>query len=95
MTIQSKDQNRGKMTVAEAGKKGGEKVAEERGSAFYSQIGRKGGETVSRDRKHMAEIGRKGGEAHHERRGAHGSDKIKAGNPSQQTNVDEMEKKSA
>jgi uncharacterized protein len=35
---------KGKMTVAEAGRKGGEKVAEERGSEFFREIGRKGGE---------------------------------------------------
>jgi hypothetical protein len=35
---------KGKMTVAEAGRLGGEKVAAERGHAFYEEIGRKGGE---------------------------------------------------
>ena len=52
----------GGMTVREAGRRGGAKVAAERGSKFYSEIGRKGGEAVSQNREHMARIGRKGGE---------------------------------
>ncbi len=32
------------MTLAEAGRKGGEKVKKERGLDFYAEIGRKGGE---------------------------------------------------
>ena len=53
------------MTVQEAGRKGGEKVASERGSEFYSAIGKKGGQTVARQRGHgfYEEIGRKGGNA--------------------------------
>ena len=56
---------KGGMTVAEAGRKGGVKVAAERGRAFYEQIGRKGGETVKAERGHefYEQIGRKGGEA--------------------------------
>lgn len=46
---------------AEAGRKGGQKVARDR--EHMSAIGRKGGEAVSRDREHMAAIGRKGGRA--------------------------------
>ena len=46
---------------AEAGRKGGQKVA--RNKEHMASIGRKGGEAVSRDRVHMAEIGRKGGQA--------------------------------
>jgi len=52
----------GGMTVREAGRRGGAKVAAERGSKFYSEIGRKGGEAVSQNREHMATIGKKGGE---------------------------------
>ena len=37
---------KGGMTVAEAGRKGGVKVAQERGRAFYEQIGHKGGQKV-------------------------------------------------
>jgi len=44
---------KGGMTVSEAGRKGGERVRDERGVAFYQEIGRKGGELG----------GRKGGEA--------------------------------
>ncbi len=60
------------MTVAEAGRKGGEKVASERGSEFYSSIGKKGGETVARQRGHgfYEEIGRKGGQRVKAERGA-------------------------
>jgi hypothetical protein len=35
---------KGGMTVSEAGRKGGERVRDERGVAFYQAIGRKGGE---------------------------------------------------
>ena len=36
------------MSTSEAGKKGGETVAEERGREFYSEIGKKGGEKYLR-----------------------------------------------
>jgi len=39
---------KGKMTVAEAGRKGGEKTYETHGSEFYSEIGSKGGQKVRR-----------------------------------------------
>jgi len=54
----------GKMTVEEAGRKGGEKISQDR--EHMSEIGKKGGESVSRDREHMSEIGRKGGENSHD-----------------------------
>ncbi len=52
----------GGMTVREAGRKGGQKVRDERGHAFYEEIGRKGGETVRDQRGHefYEEIGHKG-----------------------------------
>ena len=37
---------KGSMTVAEAGRKGGLTVRDERGHAFYEEIGRKGGHRV-------------------------------------------------
>jgi len=43
----------------EAGRKGGQKVAQDR--AHMAAIGRKGGQKISQDREHMAAIGRKGG----------------------------------
>ncbi len=50
---------------AEAGRKGGEKVAEERGPEFYSEIGRKGGEMspgkFEEGSERAREAGRKGG----------------------------------
>jgi general stress protein YciG len=54
----------GSMTVKEAGRKGGAKVAKQRGREFYEEIGRKGGEKVAAERGHdfYAAIGRKGGE---------------------------------
>jgi len=45
LTAQNK---KGKMTVAEAGRKGGEKTARTHGEEFYSEIGRKGGQRVRR-----------------------------------------------
>lgn len=53
------------MTLAEAGRKGGEKVKRERGLDFYAEIGRKGGRRVAQDHgpAFYSEIGRKGGEA--------------------------------
>ena len=56
--------NKGSMTVAEAGRKGGETVRNERGREFYETIGRKGGATVKaeRGRSFYEEIGRKGGQ---------------------------------
>jgi hypothetical protein len=47
--------------AAEAGKKGGETVSEDR--KHMAEIGKKGGEAVSEDREHMADIGKKGGES--------------------------------
>ena len=37
---------KGGMTVAEAGRKGGQKVRDERGHEFYEEIGKKGGQKV-------------------------------------------------
>ncbi|MDR0372034.1 MAG: hypothetical protein LBI79_00495 [Nitrososphaerota archaeon] len=39
----SEDKRRGKMTVEEAGRLGGERTAETHGPEFYSTIGSKGG----------------------------------------------------
>ena len=39
-------ENKGGMTVREAGRKGGQKVRDERGHQFYEEIGRKGGHKV-------------------------------------------------
>ncbi len=39
-------QSKGAMTVAEAGRKGGLTVRDERGHEFYEEIGRKGGHKV-------------------------------------------------
>jgi uncharacterized protein len=39
----AKESRKGKMTVAEAGRKGGLKTAQTHGEDFYSEIGRKGG----------------------------------------------------
>ena len=76
------------MTVAEAGRKGGETVRNERGREFYETIGRKGGATVKaeRGRSFYEEIGRKGGETVKAERGAKfyeeigkkGGDRVKA-----------------
>jgi uncharacterized protein len=42
----SSDKNKGKMTVEEAGRKGGEKTSEAMGPDFYRDIGKKGGPRV-------------------------------------------------
>ena len=42
----SEEKRKGKMTVEEAGRMGGEKTSETHGSEFYSEIGRKGGSKV-------------------------------------------------
>ena len=65
------------MTLAEAGRRGGEKVKKERGVGFYAEIGRKGGRRVAESHgpEFYAEIGRKGGEARrHPAEGADATD---------------------
>ena len=42
------EKNRGKMTVEEAGRMGGQKTSETHGPEFYSEIGSKGGQKVRR-----------------------------------------------
>jgi uncharacterized protein len=37
------EEKKGKMTVEEAGRRGGQKTSETHGEEFYSEIGRKGG----------------------------------------------------
>ena len=49
MADQNKD-DKGKITVEEAGRKGGETTPSTHGREFYSEIGKKGGE--SRGEKH-------------------------------------------
>ena len=63
MSTRTEESKKGKMTVAEAGKKGGEKTAQTHGREFYEEIGRKGGEKVSEERgpEFYSEIGSKGG----------------------------------
>ena len=58
-----KEKVKGKMTVAEAGKRGGLKTSETHGREFYKEIGRKGGEKVLEQcgPEFYSEIGSKGG----------------------------------
>lgn len=65
MTDEPQGEKKRPMTLAEAGRKGGEKVKKERGLDFYAEIGRKGGRRVAKEHgpSFYAEIGRKGGEA--------------------------------
>jgi uncharacterized protein len=42
----SQDKRKGKMTVEEAGRMGGERTSETHGAEFYSEIGSKGGQKV-------------------------------------------------
>ncbi|MHB1005116.1 MAG: hypothetical protein ACYC3S_05670 [Chloroflexota bacterium] len=57
-------ERKGKMTVEQAGRRGGETTSEKYGHGFYEEIGRKGGKTVAEryGHDHFEEIGRKGGE---------------------------------
>ena len=41
------EERKGKMTVEEAGRKGGNTVKKKYGHGFYEEIGRKGGEKVA------------------------------------------------
>ncbi|MCW4001381.1 MAG: hypothetical protein NWE93_14205 [Candidatus Bathyarchaeota archaeon] len=63
--METKSEEKPKMTRQQAGRLGGEKVSRERGPEFYRQIGRKGGEKVAEQRgpEFYREIGRKGGES--------------------------------
>jgi general stress protein YciG len=59
----NKNKKHSTMTVAEAGRKGGQKTASTHGRKFYEEIGRKGGKKVSSERgpEFYSEIGSKGG----------------------------------
>ena len=63
MSRSTDKERKSKMTVAEAGKRGGEKTAETHDKEFYEEIGRKGGEKVAEERgsEFYSEIGTKGG----------------------------------
>jgi uncharacterized protein len=52
-------EDKGSMTVAEAGKKGGEKTAETHSHEFYQEIGHKGGEIGGQRVKELIEEGKK------------------------------------
>jgi len=41
-------EDRGKMSVSDAGKKGGQRTSSTHGREFYSEIGHKGGQKVKR-----------------------------------------------
>jgi general stress protein YciG len=82
------------MSREEAGRLGGEKVAEERGPEFFRRIGKKGGETVAeeRGREFYSMIGKLGAKAEpHEakvRGGEHshmGSGRTSSGSVSEST----------
>lgn len=55
---------KGKMTVGEAGQKGGQATLRKYGSEFYERIGKKGGEATSKKygSEFYEEIGHKGGQ---------------------------------
>jgi uncharacterized protein len=81
----TKHKGSGSMTVEEAGRKGGEKVASERGREFYEDIGKKGGDKIAaeRGREFFEAIGKKGGETvsqdrrHMSNIGHHGGEKVR------------------
>ena len=43
MEVKTLEEKKGKMTVEEAGRRGGRKTSQTHGEEFYSEIGRKGG----------------------------------------------------
>lgn len=51
--------SKGSMTVAEAGKRGGEKTARTHGHEFYQEIGHKGGKIGGRKVKELIEEGKR------------------------------------
>lgn len=55
---------KGKMTVREAGQKGGQTTFKKHGPEFYENIGKKGGDATSKKYGHefYEEIGHKGGQ---------------------------------
>jgi hypothetical protein len=63
--IDEDSEPKGKMTVSEAGRKGGKRTSETRGREFYQEIGHKGGEKVKAKygSEFYSRIGKKGGEA--------------------------------
>ena len=67
----SEEKRKGKMTVAEAGRLGGERTSETHGSEFYSEIGSKGGSQrakqhegspEARGKTSLEEAGHRGGQ---------------------------------
>ncbi len=54
----SSREEKGSMTVAEAGHKGGEKTAETHGHEFYKEIGHKGGEKGGQRVKELIKEGK-------------------------------------
>jgi general stress protein YciG len=65
------EKKRGKMSVAEAGRKGGQRTAENHGEEFYSEIGSKGGSQRAKQHQgtpeakgktSLEEAGHKGGQ---------------------------------
>ncbi len=55
----SESEEKGTMTVAEAGRKGGEKTAETHGHEFYQEIGHKGGEIGGQRVRELIQEGKK------------------------------------
>lgn len=76
---ETRKEEAGKMSVEEAGKRGGEATKETHGHEFYREIGKKGGEERAREireegvspetHEKLAEAGRKGGEVTKETHG--------------------------
>lgn len=64
LSNKNEDEERGKMTVQEAGRRGGEKTAQTYGKAFYKEIGKRGGEVLAESRGYTfySKIGKKGGQ---------------------------------
>jgi len=71
MIVLSESRKKGKMTVAEAGRRGGERTSQTHGPEFYSEIGSKGGSQrakqhegslEARGKTSLEEAGHRGGQ---------------------------------
>lgn len=56
---ENRDSTKGRMSVEEAGRKGGERTSATHGRKFYSEIGQKGGKTGGQKVKRLIEEGKR------------------------------------
>lgn len=58
MATRKNDENKGDMTVQEAGRRGGEATSQTHGKEFYEEIGRKGGQKGGQRVRELVEEGK-------------------------------------